>query len=331
MNAVLSKSVVRDVSIRSAVFCGHGKSGMTQVPLREPDAGEVLVRLHGCGVCASNLPVWEGREWFDYPLEAGAPGHEGWGEVAAMGEGVPDLAIGDRVALLSQHAYASHDFAPATMVARIPDSIGDRPLPGEPLACAANILRRSGVRAGQWTAVVGIGFIGALVVQLAAHVGARVIALTRREWALGMARRCGAVQTVNSTDVVAAAGQVLELTGGAGCECVIEAAGEQATLDLATAVCAEGGRLVIAGYHQDGPRQVDMQQWNWRGLDVINAHERDPMVVARGMREAMAAVADGVLDPFPLLTHSIPLADLGRAFDLMRERPEGFMKAVVVP
>ena len=330
MNAVLSKSVVRDASIQSAVFCGHGKSKMAELPLREPEAGEVLVRLHGCGVCASNLPVWEGREWFKYPLEAGAPGHEGWGEVAAMGEGVQDLAVGDRVALLSQHAYASHDFAPATMVARIPDSIGDRPLPGEPLACAVNILRRSGVRAGQWTAVVGVGFIGALVVQLAAHAGARVIALTRREWALDMAKHCGAAQTVNSTDVFAAAGQVLELTGGVGCECVIEAAGEQATLDLATAVCAEGGRLVIAGYHQDGPRQVDMQQWNWRGLDVINAHERDPAVVARGLQEAMAAVADRVLDPFPLITHSVPLADLGRAFDLMRERPEGFMKAVVV-
>lgn len=53
--------------------------------------------------------------------------------------------------------------------------------------------------------------------------------------------------------------------------------------------------------------------------------------VARGMQEAMAAVADGALDPFPLITHSIPLADLGRAFDLMRARPDGFMKALVVP
>jgi threonine dehydrogenase-like Zn-dependent dehydrogenase len=88
---------------------------------------------------------------------------------------------------------------------------------------------------------------------------------------------------------------------------------------------------VIAGYHQDGPRQVDMQQWNWRGLDVVNAHERDPAVVARGMQEAMAAVADGVLDPIPLITHRVPLAELGHAFELMRERPDGFMKAVALP
>jgi threonine dehydrogenase-like Zn-dependent dehydrogenase len=331
MNAVLSESVSREPSLVSAVFCGGGRARMVEAPLRAPEPGEVLVRLHGCGVCASNLPVWEGREWFQYPLEAGAPGHEGWGEVAAVGDGVEDFAVGERVALLSQHAYASHDIAPAALVARIPASFGDTPMPAEPLACAVNIVRRSALRQGQWVAIVGIGFIGALVVQLAAHAGARVIALTRRDWALGMARCCGATHTVNSTDTLAAAGAVMELTGGAGCECVIEAAGEQATLDLASALCAEGGRLVIAGYHQDGPRQVDMQQWNWRGLDVINAHERDPLVVARGMREAMVAVARGALDPLPLLTHAVPLAELDRAFDLMRERPDGFMKAVAVP
>ena len=86
--------------------------------------------------------------------------------------------------------------------------------------------------------------------------------------------------------------RVNEMTGGAGCPRVIEAAGEQSTLTIASGISAEGGRLVIAGYHQDGPRQVDMQQWNWRGLDVINAHERDPAVAARGLVEAVKALAE---------------------------------------
>jgi threonine dehydrogenase-like Zn-dependent dehydrogenase len=72
-----------------------------------------------------------------------------------------------------------------------------------------------------------------------------------------------------------------------------------------------------------------MQQWNWRGLDVINAHERDPKVAARGLREAMEAVRDGRLDPAALLTHRMPLDRLGEAFELMTARPEGFLKAVV--
>lgn len=331
MNAVLANSVRAETRMTSAVFCGDGRMRMVEAPLPVPGFGEVLVRLQGCGVCASNLPVWEGRAWFDYPLQPGAPGHEGWGEIVALGDGVQEFAVGERVALLSQHAYASHDVAPTSMIARIPDCVGERPLPGEPLACAVNILRRSDVRPGQWVAVVGVGFIGALVVQLAAKAGARVIALTRRTWALNQARHGGAAYTFNSSNAHAATGAVLELTGGLGCERVIEAAGEQATLDLATALCAEGGRLMLAGYHQDGPRRVDMQQWNWRGLDVINAHERDPAVAARGLREALQAVADGTLDPFPLITHSVPLGELGRAFDWMRERPDGFMKGVVVP
>ena len=67
------------------------------------------------------------------------------------------------------------------------------------------------------------------------------------------------------------------------------------------------GRLVIAGFHQDGPRSVDMQTWNWRGLDVINAHERDPDVYVEGMLLAAQAVATGRLDPRPLYTHVFPL------------------------
>jgi threonine dehydrogenase-like Zn-dependent dehydrogenase len=62
---------------------------------------------------------------------------------------------------------------------------------------------------------------------------------------------------------------------------------------------------------------------------VINAHERDPKVAARGLREAMDAVREGRLDPAALLTHRMPLDRLSNAFELMRERPEGFLKAVV--
>src|SRR5690606_28097809 len=102
-------------------------------------------------------------------------------------------------------------------------------------------------------------------------------------------------------------------------------------LDLAGELCAERGRLVVAGYHQDGPRQVNMQQWNWRGLDVVNAHERDPAVYADGIRRAVAAIEDGRLDAAPLYTHVFPLERLAEALNATRDRPDGFMKALVVP
>jgi threonine dehydrogenase-like Zn-dependent dehydrogenase len=318
-------------TMQAAVFCGDGRIELQRFPVPVPQTGELCVRLEGCGVCASNLPVWEGQPWFDYPLAPGMPGHEGWGEIVALGYGVEHFAVGDRVALLSGKAYAEYDIARADGVAPLPEVLAGLPLPGEPLACAMNIFRRSDIRAGQRVAIVGVGFIGVLLIQLATHAGAEVFALTRRSWALEMARACGAVEAISTSDPHAAIGAVMEWTGGAGCPRVIEAAGEQTTLDIASALTAEGGRLVIAGYHQNGPRQVDMQQWNWRGLDVVNAHERDPAVALRGLREAVQAVVDGRLYPFQLLTHRFALGEIAGAFEVLSRRPEGFMKATVIP
>jgi threonine dehydrogenase-like Zn-dependent dehydrogenase len=317
-------------SMHAAVLCGAGRSETRRTPRPQPAAHEVCVRMEGCGVCASSLPVWSGRPWFEYPQAPGSPGHEGWGEIAALGAGVAGFAVGDRVALLSGRAYAEFDVAPANAVARLPEQFRGLPIPGEALACAMNIFRRCDISAGQDVAVVGVGFLGALLIQLARGAGARVIALSRRPYALDVARQYGAHAAISTDDAHAAIGSVLELTGKRGCMRVIEAAGEQATLDIASAVSAEGGRLIIAGYHQDGLRQVNMQQWNWRGLDVINAHERDPAVAARGLREAMQALGDGRLDPFPLLSHRYGLGDLDAAFGALGTRPDGFMKAVVL-
>lgn len=294
-----------------------------------PAAGEVRVKLEGCGVCGSNLPVWEGRPWFNYPIDPGAPGHEGWGTVDEVGEGVQDLARGDRVALLSYHAYAEYDVAPASAAVRLPDALKGRPFPGEPLACVMNIFRRSAIEPGQTVAVVGVGFIGAALTALAARAGARVLALSRRPFALEMAERMGAAASLSLADGSRAITQARALSGDGGCHCVIEAAGTQETLDIAAELTGVRARLVIAGYHQDGPRQVNLQQWNWRGLDVINAHERDPAVYRSGMQEAVDLVARGGFDPEPLWTHRFPLEEAGAAFETLARRPEGFMKALI--
>ncbi len=299
------------------------------VDVRSPAAGEVRVRLEGCGVCGSNLPVWEGRPWFEYPLSPGAPGHEGWGKVDAVGQGVDDVAIGDRVALLSYHAYAEYDVAPVSGVVRLPDALAGRAFPGEPLACVVNIFRRSAIERGQTVAIVGIGFIGAALAALARRAGARVIALSRRPFALEMAERMGATTLISLDDPARAIAQAQGAAGNEGCHCVIEAAGVQETLDIATELTGVRARLVIAGYHQDGPRQVNLQQWNWRGLDVINAHERDPAVYRRGMQAAVELVAGGGFDPEPLWTHRFPLEDADAAFEALAARPAGFMKALI--
>jgi threonine dehydrogenase-like Zn-dependent dehydrogenase len=141
----------------------------------------------------------------------------------------------------------------------------------------------------------------------------------------------GAAEMLAMEDHDAIIGAVKELTNGRFCERVIEAVGKQWPLDLAAELTGEGGRLIIAGYHQDGPRQVNMQLWNWRGFDVINAHERDRAVAIQGVREAIEAVQSGLIDPSKLITHRYKLDQLGEALDATRDRPGGFVKAVVIP
>jgi threonine dehydrogenase-like Zn-dependent dehydrogenase len=321
----------RDLSMRAAVLAGPGQIRMEEVARPEPGPGQVRIRLEGCGVCASNLTPWAGPDWMQFPTEPGALGHEGWGVVDALGEGVEGLASGDRVAALSYKAYAEYDVAAADAVVRLPDSLAGQPFPGEPLGCAMNIFRRSEIAAGQTVAIVGIGFLGAILTRLASHAGARVIAISRRPFSLQVARNMGAAETIAMEDHNGIIGQVKELTGGTFCDRVIEAVGKQWPLDLAGEITRERGRLIVAGYHQDGPRQVNMWLWNWRGLDVINAHERDPKIYIQGIREAVEAVASRRLDPRPLFTHRFPLDQLDKALDATRDRPGEFLKALVIP
>jgi threonine dehydrogenase-like Zn-dependent dehydrogenase len=252
------------------------------IEVREPEPGptEVRVRVEGCGVCGSSLPVWEGRPWFHYPLAAGSPGHEAWGR----------LDDGTRVAFLTQQGYAEHVVVDRASLVEIPDD--GRPFPGEALACAVNVVRRARIGAADRVAIVGMGFLGSAVAQLVP----------------------GAVHVRRDTEV------------DGEFERVIECAGTQSGLDAASKLVATGGVLVLAGFHQDGPRTVDVQSWNWRGIDVVNAHERDEGLVV----DAMRAAAGGIFDLDRLVTHAIRLERLGDAFELARTRPSGFVKAVVL-
>jgi threonine dehydrogenase-like Zn-dependent dehydrogenase len=256
--------VGRSGSMRASVLAGAEDVAIARVPRPDVAPGQVRVRLEGSGVCASSLPVWEGRPWFTYPSTPGEPGHEGWGVVDEIGEGVEPSLLGSRVAFLSTHAFAEWDVAEAAAVAEVPQGLAGRACPGEALACAVNAFDRARVMPGDLVAVVGVGFMGATIVALAAST-----------------------------------------------------------------LCRTGGRLVIAGYHQDGMRTVDLSLWNWRGLDIVNAHEREASRYVTGMRRAFGLIQRGILDLDALFTHRVRLDDLATAFAWIRDRPDGFLKAVV--
>jgi threonine dehydrogenase-like Zn-dependent dehydrogenase len=264
-----------------------------------PGAGEVLVRLEGCGVCASSLPLWEGRPWFTYPRDPGEPGHEGWGRVEEAGAGVDSLQPGRRVAVLSFHGFAELEVVPAEACVPLPRDLDEQPFPGEAFGCAFNVAERARVEAGQRVAIVGMGFLGSCVAAICRNLGAEVVPVPRNAEVEGPFER------------------------------VIEAAGTQTSLDTAAGLVDTGGLLVIAGYHQDGPRTIDLQSWNWRGIDVVNAHERSLARQVAGVAGAARLAAAGVLDVERLCTHVFPPTRLSEAFEAARVRPAGFVKALV--
>ena len=307
--------------MRSAILIEPRQFRIESMETPEPGEGEVRIRVRGCGVCGSDMGPWKGFPGMGYPLQPGAPGHEVFGTVESVGPGVQGLAAGQPVTALAYRAYAEYDLAKADSVIPLPEPLADRPVLGEPMACAVNVMRRSGVREGDTVVLLGTGFLGTLLLQLLRREKpGRVVAVSRRPMDPALAERLG-VEFLTYDEVCSRVGPA---------DVVIEATGKQAPLDLATNLVRVRGRLIVAGYHQDGPRTVNMQLWNWNGIDVINAHERDPAIYRSGMEEGVRLLAAGELDLEPLITHTFPLADINRAFQMTEERPEGFLKSVVL-
>lgn len=318
-----------DTTYKAAFISAPGKVSYHEKQKPQPQADEVVVRLIGCGVCASNIPVWEGREWFNYPLEDGTPGHEGWGVVEEIGSSVNEVAIGQHVALLNGQAFSEYAVVKEEDVVVIPSSLHDVPFPGEPLGCTMNIKRRADIQEGQTVSIIGLGFLGLSLIPLLKKSGAKVIALSRRDFSLQKALELGADEVIKMDDHYQIIEKVNQLTNDEGCERVIECTGKQWPLDLAGELAGYYGKIIIAGYHQDGVRNVNMQLWNWKALDVINAHERDPEKYKSGIRAAATAVEDNILDPEDFLTHSFSFSELADALDLVKECPEGMIKAYI--
>lgn len=290
-----------------------------------PRSDEIVVAVRACGICGSDLNAWRGVEGVAFPLEPGAPGHEVWGEVAACGSPALEREFprGTLVTGLAQQGYAEKVLARATELIPLPAWPRDRLLLGEPLACAANVLRRAAVPPDSPVAIVGFGYLAALIAQLLFPEGGPWIAISRRAASRELALSLGAQHAYDFGQVPSTAWESFPV--------VIEAAGVQEALDHATWLTAERGRLVIAGYHADGQRMVNMQTWNWKGLDVVNAHERDPQRYIEGLRAGLELLARDNLRPDRLITHRWPLEAAAEAFATAEGRPSGFVKGVLVP
>ena len=232
-----------------------------------------------------------------------------------------------RRGVLEYRSFAEYDIADEDAIVALPEALRDEPFPGEPFGCAMNIFARANEGRGDGRDHrdrISRGYPDAV----ATEAGARVIAISRRAFSY-LARRMGAAQTIAMEDHGDIINRVSTLTQGRFCDVVIEAVGKQWPLDLGAELTAERGRRdcgISSGWTASGEHQL----WNWRGLDVINAHERERAVYSRGVRDAVQAVVEGRLDIGSLLTNRFSLEQLGEALNATRDRPDGFVKALVM-
>jgi L-iditol 2-dehydrogenase len=315
--------------MRQAVLTGPRAFTIAELPVPEIGPDEVLLRVAACGVCASELDIYLGAAGHaSYPWR---PGHEVSGVVERAGARVAAPAPGDPVAaFVTTAGYGEYVAVPAAHCF----PAGDVPLElalGEPLACAVNAVELAGIALADDVVIVGAGFMGQLAIRLVQLRGPRrVIVADTRDDALARADAAGATATVNPARSPLA-DTVLELTDGVGADVAIEFTGAQGALEVIGSCTRMSGTLVIAGYHQGPPRQVPLADWNWKAFRIANAHFRDQATILRGLRAGMRLVTSGRLSLAGLVTHRFQLATIDEAFRTAIEKPEGFVKATVIP
>ena len=315
--------------MRVAVLREPGRFELADEPAPTPGREEVRLRVAVCGVCASELDMWRGARghaslpWY--------PGHEVSGMVEEVGPDVSWPTVGDPVgAWVTTRGFADQVVLRSEHCVALDGTPVEVAL-AEPLACAVNAIELADLSVGDDVLVIGAGYMGLLLLQLAAQRAPRhLIVADVRDEALERARGFGATHVVNVADA-SLAGVVGTLTDGAGVDVSIEATGTQSALSSLADVTRMSGTVAIAGYHQGEPRQVDLATWNWKAFRIANAHFRDVTVIMHGMHRAGRLLASKRITMEPLVTHRFPLDRIDEAFRAAVEKPDGFVKAVVHP
>jgi len=322
-------------------------------PVPEPGSGEALVRVQACGVCGSDLFLQDGGfgPGVRFPV---VPGHEAAGVVAAVGPGVAAVEPGDQVAVYYIDAPADSiyalrgrpnigpsvvrmgvdvDGAFAEYVVRPVSTLIQVPAPVDPPALAVltdavgtpyhALVKIAKLQPGETLAVFGIGGLGSNAVQIGRHVGARVVAISRSEEKLELARRLGADELVQAggDDTVARARAAC---GGDGADVAIQCVGSPAVAEQAIELASFGGRVVVIGSSPE-PFRARAVEICWKELALLGSRG----FTADDIREVVDLYLSGAIVTDHLTTRIRPLAEANDALDDLRGGR--VLRSVLVP
>ena len=333
------------------VMTAPGKIEFREIETPVPKAGEVLIRIMKIGVCGSDIHVWHGKHPFtSYPV---TQGHEVSGEIAALGAGVENLEVGQKVTIQPQvvcgkcypcrhgkynlretlkvmgfqtTGVASEYFAvDAAKVTPLPQEMSfDEGAMIEPLAVAVHAVRKFGDMQGMRVAVLGAGPIGILVAQAAKGMGAESVLITDiSDLRLEKARQCGVDFCVNTRE--ADFGEALVSSFGPDkADVIYDCAGNNVTMGQAIRCARKGSTIILVAVFA-GMAEVD--------LAVLNDHELDlnttMMYRNEDYLEAIELVRAGKVDLKPLISKHFAFRDYAEAYRYIDENRETTMKVII--
>lgn len=342
-------------TMKVAVMEGIGKMGYTQRPIPAPKADEVLVKLEYVGICGSDMHYYETGAIGDYVVKPPfVLGHEPGGTVVGVGSHVTHLKVGDKVALepgkTCGHCefcrqgkynlcpdvvffatppvdgvfqeYVAHE---AALCFKLPENVST--LEGaliEPLAVGFHAANQGGAHAGQTAVVMGAGCIGLVSMMALKSEGvSRVYVVDVMAKRLEKALELGADGVINGKDEDAVEA-VRKLTGGAGCDLVIETAGTEFTTRQAIHMTKKGASVVLVGYSKTGEMTLPMSLALDKELTfktVFRYRHIYPM--------AIDAVAAGKVNLKGIVTDIFDFDDIQNAMDRSVADKANIVKAVV--
>lgn len=333
------------------VMTAPGKIEFREIETPVPKAGEVLIRIMKIGICGSDIHVWHGKHPFtSYPV---TQGHEVSGEIAALGAGVENLEVGQKVTIQPQvvcgkcypcrhgkynlcetlkvmgfqtTGVASEYFAvDAAKVTPLPQEMSfDEGAMIEPLAVAVHAVRKFGDMQGMRVAVLGAGPIGILVAQAAKGMGAESVLITDiSDLRLEKARQCGVDFCVNTRE--ADFGEALVSSFGPDkADVIYDCAGNNVTMGQAIRCARKGSTIILVAVFA-GMAEVD--------LAVLNDHELDlnttMMYRNEDYLEAIELVRAGKVDLKPLISKHFAFRDYAEAYRYIDENRETTMKVII--
>lgn len=298
-----------------------------------PQADEVLVKVAVCGLCSWEINHFEGRK--------GPPpmtlGHEWAGTVVEAGTDVQNLSVGDHVAFFpadggaKTEGFSEYVCAKEKYCFRVDASVDLKYAVAEPLKCIVTVLRAAKPEPGDYCVVIGCGPMGLSCIQgLGGKMLSSLVAIDMDEKKLQLARKCGATHTINPTKCDAEM-LLSTITKGHLADFAIECTGSAAVLFDAQKYLKRGnGRLVmLSSYHDAVPFNV--KTFNGRGAQLISGMPSSSQNPADDMRRAVAMLENGSFSMQQLVTHEFKLGEIQKAFESLRDKPEGYVKGIVVP